>query len=91
MAEDASSSSNGACPMGGSERQVNGFMLPDSLDTQREQSYDRLGFSVVGVPDCKSTASMTSGLCTMKTTGSTMLMNAVYDRQSGKCTAHTSK
>ena len=84
---DSATALDGACPHGGSERQVNGFMLPDSLDTQREQQYDRMGTSVIGPVDCKSDVTMTNGVCRMKSTslGFALEQNATYDRQSGKC------
>ena len=86
--EKTMADSSHACPHGGSERQANGFMLPDSLDTQREQQYDRMGTSVVGVPDCKSEMTMTNPVCSMKTLGHALALSATYDRQGGKCKVH---
>ena len=82
------SEKSNACASGGSERQTNGFMLPDSLDTQREQQFDRLGTSVIGNITCKPDVSMTSGVCRMKTPAYTLEMNATHDRQTAKC-AHS--
>ena len=74
-----------ACPHGGNERQAKGFMLPDSLDTQREQQFDRMGTSVIGPVTCKSDVTMTNPICRMGTTGFSLEMKATYDRHTGKC------
>ena len=78
---------NDACPVGGSERQVNGFLLPDSISTQREQRIDRMGLSVVGPVQCRADASMTAPVCTMKTLGHELTLASTYDRHAGKCQA----
>ena len=76
-----------ACPQGGSERQTMGFLLPDSLDTQREQKFDRMGTSVIGPVTCKADVSMTNPVCRMGTTGFSLEMKATHDRHAGKCNA----
>ena len=78
-------SHNGACAHGGSERQANGFMLPDTLDPNREMKFDRLGTSVTGPISCNFDKTMTSPICRMKTPGHTLALTATYDRQTTKC------
>ena len=74
-----------ACAHGGSEHQTKGFLLPDSLDTQREQKLDRMGVSVIGPVSCKADVTMTNPICRMGTTGFSLEMQAKYDRHTGKC------
>ena len=82
MSETTNSS---ACAHGGSERQTNGFLLTDTLDTMREQQFDRLGTSVIGTISCKPDVSTTNQICRMKTPGHTLLLSAHHDRQTTKC------
>lgn len=82
MSETTGSS---ACAQAVSERQSNGFLLTDTLDTMREQQFDRLGTSVIGNVTCKADVSTTNSICRMKTPGHTLLLAAHHDRQTTKC------
>ena len=71
-----------ACTSGGSHLQVDGFNQIDMLDSKREQTFDRLGFSVINNIDCSKGAdhNMTSDVCKFKTPAHTMLLGATWDR-----------
>lgn len=78
-----------ACANGGSEKQTHGMYLTDTLDTMREQQFDRMGLSVIGSISCKSDITSTNPVCHMKTPGHTLALSAHHDRQTGKCGYNT--
>ena len=72
------------CANGCSERQSKGLYLPDMLKTQREQEFDRMGYSVIGTVACKADVTMTNPVCRMGTTGFSLKMQATHDRNTNR-------